>query len=136
MSTARYPEAESPFRARLVERYRRFAELREEFLLDFKPNTARAYWGDLEHLLDWSLQRQLDILRLSESDIKRYLTWLKRRKYSQNTIRRRMTSFRSFYALVAASGETDESPITYNRSASGFRGIGSGPLPSGRTKKG
>jgi hypothetical protein len=45
MESVRYPENRSPFRAELEERYERFAQLREDFLLDYGYNTARAYWG-------------------------------------------------------------------------------------------
>lgn len=53
----RFPEDQSPLRAELPERYPRFAELREDFLLVYCRNTARAYWGDLEHLNDWCMER-------------------------------------------------------------------------------
>jgi hypothetical protein len=33
-------------------------------------NTARPYWGDLEHLNDRCMERGLDILELSEQDLK------------------------------------------------------------------
>ncbi len=96
MASSRYPENQSPLRAELGERYERFAELREDFLLDYGYNTARAYWGDLEHLNDWCMERGLDILQLSEQDLKKYLAWLRRRGYSASTIRRRVTSYRLF----------------------------------------
>jgi site-specific recombinase XerD len=107
----RYPENHLPITAELPERHKRFAELREDYLLQFDYNTARAYWGDLNDLLYWSLQRNKDVLLLTERDIRQYLALLRRRKYSPNTIRRRMTSFRAFYALVVASGEIGRSPI-------------------------
>jgi site-specific recombinase XerD len=106
----RYPEDQSPFRAELPERDRRFAELREEYLLNYGYNTARAYWGDLDDLLLWAVERDKDVLSLTSEDIKRYLTRMKRRKYSPNTIRRRRTAFRGFYGLAVAEGDVHELP--------------------------
>lgn len=87
--STRYPEDQSPLRAQLIERHQRFAELREDFLLGYGYNTARAYWGDLEHLNDWCLERGLDILALEDGDLRKYQTWMRRRNYSSSTIRRR-----------------------------------------------
>ena len=96
MGSVRYPEDRSPFRAELEERYERFAQLREDFLVNYQYETARAYWGDLEHLNDWCMERKLDILELSEKDLKRYLAWMRRRGYSPATVRRRQGTLRSF----------------------------------------
>jgi Phage integrase, N-terminal SAM-like domain len=89
VGSQRYPEDTSPMRAKLEERYQRFAELREDFLADYRYNTARAYWGDLDHLNDWCMERGLDILALSEQDLKKYLAWMRRRGSSGSTVRRR-----------------------------------------------
>lgn len=101
MGSTRYPEDHSPLRAELVERYQRFAELREDFLVGYGKNTARAYWGDLEHLNDWCMERDLDILALREEDMRRYLSLLKRRGYSPSTIRRRRGTHRLFSTFNA-----------------------------------
>ncbi len=85
-------------RGELPERHARFAALREEYLVDFGYNTARAYWGDLEHLFDWCEERGFDILSLTEAQFRQYQTLLRRRKYSESTIRRRRTSWRGFSA--------------------------------------
>jgi site-specific recombinase XerD len=96
VASQRYPENLSPILAELPERYARFAELREEFLLGYCYNTARAYWGDLEHLNDWCMERGLDILQLDDKDAKRYLAWMKRRGYSETTVQRRRGTFQLF----------------------------------------
>ncbi len=96
MSSQRYPENLSPLRAELEQRYERFAELREDFLLGYGYNTARAYWGDLDHLNDWCMERGLDILALDEKDLENYLAWMKRRGYEASTLRRRRTAYGLF----------------------------------------
>lgn len=107
IDSPRYPEGGSPFRGEQPERHRRFAELREEFLLNYGYNTARAYWGDLDDLLLWALERDKDVLQLTSADITRYLALLKRRRYSPNTVRRRKTAFRGFYRLVVAAEDRE-----------------------------
>ncbi len=120
MGSSRYPENQSPLRAELEERYERFAQLREDFLLDYGYNTARAYWGDLEHLNDWCMQRGLDVLTLEEQQFKRYLTWLRRRKYSPSTVRRRRGTYGLFLSHIASAHEAAAAALpsatgTYNR---------------------
>ena len=94
MARLRFPEDLSPFRQQLPERHARFAEAREDYLLNFTYNTARAYWGDLEHLFDWCEERGIDIFDLTEQQFKQYEALLRRRKYSESTIRRRRTAWR------------------------------------------
>lgn len=98
----RYPESEMPVAGELPERWRRFAELREDYLLNYGYNTARAYWGDLQHLAEWADERGLDVLALMERDIKQYVALLRRRNYSESTIRRRLTTFRGLRRTMPA----------------------------------
>ena len=110
MASTRYPENKSPLRAGLEERYERFAQLREDFLLNYEYNTARAYWGDLEHLNDWCMERRLDILDLNEQNLKKYLVWMKRRGYSGSTIRRRSTALRGLRSLSRSETKPAQIP--------------------------
>lgn len=90
----RYPESVMPIAGGHGERYDSFDALREELLLDYGYNTARAYWGDLDDWFRWADKRGKDVLALSERDVKQYMALLRRRKYSESTIRRRLTSVR------------------------------------------
>ena len=78
----------------LATRYDLFSALREEVLVDYCYNTARAYWGDLEDLFWWAESRGKDIHRLSDPEFNEYRALLRRRKYSENTVRRRRTAYR------------------------------------------
>ena len=100
MASEHYPEHRHPFLAGLEQRNQRFVELREEFLLGYGYNTARAYWNDLEDIKDWAEERDLDVLELTDSQFKRYLVRMKRRGYSQSTIRRRTGTWRLFRAVT------------------------------------
>lgn len=98
MARLRYPEDHSPFKAALPERDSRFAAAREEYLIRFGYNTARAYWADLEDLYDWCEHRGFDIFELTEAQFRQYQALLRRRHYSENTIRRRRTAWRGLLA--------------------------------------
>lgn len=105
MEGPRYPESQSPLRAELVERYQRFAELREDFLLGYGYNTARAYWGDLEHINDWCLENELDVMRIDDHDLTTYLDSLQHRGYSPSTVRRRRSTLGLFQRHVVSEFE-------------------------------
>lgn len=98
VSVQRYPDHRSMFIRELPERDRRFAEAREEYLADYTYNTARAYWGDLEHLYDWCQHRGLDIWTVTDKQFRQYQGLLRRRGYSESTIRRRRTTWTGFVA--------------------------------------
>lgn len=90
----RYPEATMEFAPKydepIPEQWQRFFDLREELLLDYGYNTARAYWADLQDWFEWAVGRDKDVLRLSEKNVKQYCALLRRRKYSDSTVRRRV----------------------------------------------
>ena len=95
-----YPDYLLPIIRELEIRYERFGELREQVLLPHGYNTARAYWGDLDHVFMWAEERDKDVLALTEKDIRQYVALLRRRKYSESTIRRRVTAMRKLYDVV------------------------------------
>lgn len=76
------------------ESWQRFFDLRESVCLNYGYNTARAYWGDLDDWFRWAIERHKDVLNLTEKDQKQYYALLRRRKYSESTIRRRRTALR------------------------------------------
>ncbi|WP_344081680.1 site-specific integrase [Nostocoides veronense] len=92
-AVARYPEDRMMFPPAyahdIPEAWQRFFDLREELLLDYGYNTARAYWGDLQDWFEWAVEREKDVLNLSEKDAKQYCALLRRRGYSESAIRRR-----------------------------------------------
>jgi site-specific recombinase XerD len=106
----RYPDYMMPIASSLPERQLLFAELREEMLVNYGYQTARAYRADIEDIHDWAAARGLDALALTEPEIRRYLTLLRRRKYSENTLRRRVTSLRALYDLMVNLGLRGTNP--------------------------
>jgi site-specific recombinase XerD len=91
----RYPETLMPVaRDYAADVMPDFAHMREELLLNYGYNTARAYWSDLQDIYDWAVARDFDPLDLTDRQITQYVALLRRRKYSENTIRRRLVSYR------------------------------------------
>ena len=86
-----FPPDLSPEQAR---RWQRFFDLREDILLDYGYQTARAYWCDLQDIFEWAVERDKDVLALTDRDLRQYCALLRRRKYSEATIRRRMVAWR------------------------------------------
>ena len=91
-----YPTNRMPIAGDLDDRRREFNELREEFLLGYTYNTARAYWSDLEQIADWAEERGKDVLGLTDKDLKQYAALLRRRRYSESTVRRRLAVYKLF----------------------------------------
>lgn len=86
------------------ENWQRFFDLREALLLDYGYNTARAYWADLQDLFEWAVARHKDVLALTKEDMKQYFALLRRRKYSESTVRRRGVAARKLQALMEDTG--------------------------------
>jgi site-specific recombinase XerD len=108
--TPYYPTNLMPIARTLADRRQQFNELREEFLLGYTYNTARAYWSDLEQIADWAEDRAKDVLALSQRDLKQYAALLRRRKYSEGTVRRRLLVYNLFRRL--AGSESFDSATT------------------------
>lgn len=93
--------------------WQRFFDIREEMLLGYGYNTARAYWADLQDIFEWAVARDRDVLALTDRDIRQYCALLRRRKYSENTLRRRQLVLRKLnlaQSLSAISVDEMKSP--------------------------
>jgi site-specific recombinase XerD len=117
MASRRYPENRMPFAPdygdEVPESWQRFFDLREELLLNYGYNTARAYWADLQDWFDWAVERGKDVLNLTEADQRQYYALLRRRGYSGSTLRRRRTSLRLLAAANRQRGhESIKSPVS------------------------
>lgn len=100
MSEPRYPDASMPFAPEIPERWLEFADRREALLINYGHNTARAYWADLQDWLEWAVERDKDVLALTDEDKKQYRALLRRRNYAESTIRRRMIVLRQLYKVT------------------------------------
>lgn len=93
-----FPPDLDPAQAR---QWQRFLDLREDILLDYGYHTARAYWADLQDIFEWAVARGKDVLALTGRDLTQYRALLRRRKYSEHTIRRRMVTWRKLAERVS-----------------------------------
>lgn len=96
-----FPPGVTPEQA---QRWQRFFDLREDILMDYSHQTARAYWADLQDIFEWAVERNKDILALTDRDLTQYRALLRRRKYSENTIRRRMVTWRKMAERIWQGG--------------------------------
>ena len=105
----RYPEHLMEFAPNydgdIPESWQRFFDLREQLLLDYGYNTARAYWADLQDWFEWAIGRNKNVLALTEKDQTQYYALLRRRKYSEATIRRRRTAYRLMKMCESSGSE-------------------------------
>jgi hypothetical protein len=99
-TSTRYPDYDMPFVGSQEEQDGRFAESVEAFLVNYGYNTARAYRADLEDIYLWAAERGLDFFELTEAQMRQYQALLRRRKYSEGTVRRRGTAWRSFSQTI------------------------------------
>ena len=102
-----YPTNQMPLAGQLPDTRREFNQAREEFLLAYSFRTARAYWSDLEQIADWAEERGKDVLALTEKDMRQYAALLWRRRYSENTIRRRLLCWKLFAQRAPKRGQTE-----------------------------
>lgn len=110
-----YPDYLLPIIRELEVRYQRFSELREEVLLPHGYNTARAYWGDLDDVFMWAVERDKDVLALTEKEIRQYIALLRRRKYSESTVRRRVTALRKLYRATGVKPNPADAVVVKSR---------------------
>jgi len=99
MTSERYPDNHMEYAPQIPEEWKTFLDLREDLLVNYTYNTARAYWADLQDWFEWAAERDKDILHLSAKDQTQYIALLRRRKYSENTIRRRKIVLNMLYRL-------------------------------------
>jgi site-specific recombinase XerD len=108
----RYLNSRALVRSDLEPRDQRYAALRDEFVIGFTYQTARAYAADLDHLFGWASAAALDVVALTSGDIERYVRDLHSQKYSANTMVRKRTALRGFYALAAGAEARAASPMS------------------------
>lgn len=108
----RYPENQKEFvpayTEPIPESWERFFDLREQILLDYGYNTARAYWADLQDLFEWAITRDKDVLALTDKDITQYIALHRRRHYSEHTIRRRLIAIRKLQQFIDSQEQPEK----------------------------
>lgn len=102
-TSERYPDHLMPFVGSEQEQDQRFADAVEAFLVNYGYNTARAYLADLEDIYLWAQGRGVDFFELTEAQLRQYQGLLRRRKYSEGTVRRRLTAWRGLRRITSSA---------------------------------
>ncbi len=74
------------------------------------PHTVKAYAGDLAHYVDRATHADVDPLRPSHRDLRRYLADLDHAGYARRTISRRLSAIRAFMAFLTEAGIVASDP--------------------------
>ena len=74
------------------------------------PETVRAYRADVSDYLRWCVRYGADALSANHRDVRRYLAYLDQAGYSRRTANRHLSSVKSFYRWLVASGRLAASP--------------------------
>lgn len=73
-------------------------------------HTVRAYALDVIDFLQWAEQHNVEPLKATHRDLRRYLAWLSDNGRSHTTIARHLSSIRSFYAWLVRDGDIKNNP--------------------------
>ncbi len=73
-------------------------------LKNYSPHTSRAYATDLDAYCRWAEAEGVDPLKASHAQIRRYLTYLNRARYSTSTISRHLSAVRDLYRWLYREG--------------------------------
>jgi hypothetical protein len=116
--------------------YTGFADKREDFLIDFRYNTARAYWADLDDWLRWAIEHQLDPLCITRGNLHKYLKDIEQVGYANTTLRRRRSTLLRFQKHTSPqpiiSTEADFSATTERSNSKAHEHVQAGAQSSSR----
>ncbi len=94
------------------------ASLVDVFLEDLRvvvgasPHTVRAYGSDLRCYLGWAERSGVDPVTLSHRELRGFLAYLDRARYSRRTVGRRLAAVRAFFAFLVRNGHTAADPAS------------------------
>jgi hypothetical protein len=95
----RYPDYLLPIAGQLVPDDERFVDARERLLLGYGLRTARAYRSDLDDAYAWAMRRGFPVLDLTDAQVAQYCALLRRRRYAESSIRRRLTALKGIRSM-------------------------------------
>ncbi|OJG46615.1 tyrosine recombinase XerC [Enterococcus hermanniensis] len=80
----------------------------------YSEKTKDAYLRDLNDFIQFLKESgEASLLDVDHLDVRVYLAFLNDKKYSRNTISRKIASLRSFYQYLLKHGQLDENPFSY-----------------------
>lgn len=75
-------------------------------------HTIRAYWDDVLAYLRWCSRRGVDPLEGTYRQLRGYLAELDQAQYARSTIKRHISSLRSFFRWLNQTGRTQNDPVS------------------------
>lgn len=90
----------------------RFRELVRDYLVylggvrNLSDNTVRGYGIDLDAFCDWAERQGIAPLELTHRQLRTYLSYLARARYSSKTINRHLSALRGLYRWLLREGRT------------------------------
>lgn len=91
------------------ERFRGFVDRYIAYLSgvrNLSPNTERGYRTDLDAYCDWAERQGVEALQVSHRELRGYLSYLSRARYSTKTINRHLSALRGLYRWLVREGLT------------------------------
>ncbi len=80
---------------------------------NYSENTITNYQNDIEEFLVFINKEGIkDFTKVTYSDIRFYLTDLYNKKFSRNTVSRKLSSLRSFYKYLLSEGDINDNPFS------------------------
>lgn len=73
-------------------------------VLNYSPQTVRAYRADIDMYLTWARSRGTEVDEAGHRDFRRYLSSLDGAGYSKRTINRKLSALRTFYGWLVREG--------------------------------
>lgn len=92
--------------ARLIESYVKTLKNQR----NLSSHTQRAYYDDLLAFTRWASRNNLDILKTTHRDLRRYLAYLDKAAYARSSINRQLSSLHGFYAWLESNNIINTNP--------------------------
>jgi len=76
---------------------------------NYSYHTVKNYIKDIEQFIDFNNKR----INVTENDIKKFLEFLGKKKYSRNSVTRKIIAVRNFYKFLIKAKKIEKNPFAY-----------------------
>ena len=74
-------------------------------------NTKKAYKSDINLMLCWFENQNIDLINAKEDDFRKFFSFFKNKNYSQNSLSRKLSSMKQFYKTLKEEEYIDLNPL-------------------------
>ena len=82
---------------------------------NYSKNTVIGYEEDIDFFLNFLDKNSIKLLKVDYNDIRFFYSYMEDKKFSKNTISRKISSIRSFYKYLARNGFISFNPFTLTK---------------------